>query len=53
MFSAIVAFSFKKSIDDGFDLIEQAFKVDPKCENAYECMVKFCLFTYAILIIFK
>lgn len=38
IFSALVVLSWKNSIIDAFDFLEQALKIDPKCDYAYETL---------------
>jgi len=38
IFLALVALSWKNSISDAFDFLEQALKIDPKCDYAYETL---------------
>lgn len=38
MFSALLALSWKCSIDEAFNFLEQALKIDPKCDYAYETL---------------
>ena len=37
----LMAIQFGQDIDGGISLIEQALKVDPKCEFAYETLAAF------------
>lgn len=37
-FSALVVLSWKSSITEAFSFLEQALKIDPKCDYAYETL---------------
>lgn len=38
IFLALVVLSWKSSINEAFEFLEQALKIDPKCDYAYETL---------------
>lgn len=37
-FLALIVLSWKNSVDEAFEFLEQAIKIDPKCDYAYETL---------------